>query len=644
MYRQFWLAIITSMLLAFGGSLIASMLSARAYLESQLSTKNADNASMLALSLSQSSPDQVTIELAVTALFDSGHYELIRVVDPEGKTIVEKTGDITDPRAPNWFVGALPIHATPGLAQITNGWQQVGSVTLASHSRFAYAALWKSVWQMIGALALASVVGGFLGSIILGRLKAPLQTVIDQAKAITERRFVTIEEPRVPELRHLALAMNDVVGRLRTIFDEEAARLETLRRAANFDPQTGLANRAYFLARLRQALDSEDTGEGKLMLIRLADLAGINRRLGRAVTDDFLQRVAEAIAKSAGSENQGVAARLNGADFAIMLPGERDARTTAAILMAKLTDAAKSFTEDEATVAWIGIGNFAHHTDIGTLLARVDEALAAAEAQGVNCIREAVLDQIDQLPRNAAQWLQMITRALDRKWLRLGSFRVVDPSGRLSHCECPLRLLTEENGDWLPAGRFLPLAERLQLTPTLDIAAVALGLLELQASPDSPGLAINLSASSVADAAFRQRLLRLLAAHPAEVRRLWLEVPENGALRQIAAFRELCRGVKRAGCRVGLEHFGHQFSQIGVLHDLGLDYLKVDASFIRGVDGNRGNAAFLKGLTGIAHSIGLQVIAEGVASQTELVALATLGFDGATGPAIGDTPQAWRPA
>ncbi|HQC81360.1 MAG TPA: LapD/MoxY N-terminal periplasmic domain-containing protein, partial [Accumulibacter sp.] len=186
MYRQFWLAIITSMLLAFGGSLIASMLSARAYLESQLSTKNADNASMLALSLSQSSPDQVTIELAVTALFDSGHYELIRVVDPEGKTIVEKTGDITDPRAPNWFVGALPIHATPGLAQITNGWQQVGSVTLASHSRFAYAALWKSVWQMIGALALASVVGGFLGSIILGRLKAPLQTVIDQAKAITD--------------------------------------------------------------------------------------------------------------------------------------------------------------------------------------------------------------------------------------------------------------------------------------------------------------------------------------------------------------------------------------------------------------------------------------------------------------------------
>jgi len=88
------------------------------------------------------------------------------------------------------------------------------------------------------------------------------------------------------------------------------------------------------------------------------------------------------------------------------------------------------------------------------------------------------------------------------------------------------------------------------------------------------------------------------------------------------------------GCRVGLEHFGHHFSQIGVLHDLGLDYLKVDASFVRGVDANAGNAAFLKGLCGIAHNIGLQVLAEGVATEAELAALQGLGFDGATGPAI----------
>lgn len=633
MYRQFWLALFTSMLLAFGGSLIASLLSARAYLESQLSIKNADNASALALSLSLSNSEPATIELTTTALFDSGHYELIRVVDPEGNQIVERVGVVDDRDAPQWFVRWLPIHATPGQAKINNEVQQVGTVTVVSHNHFAYAMLWGSVWPTIAAMTFACLVGGSLGAIILGRLKAPLQAVIDQATAITERRFVTIDEPAVPELKHLALAMNATIRRLRTMFQDEAARLETLRREANFDPLTGLANRNHFMARLRQALDAEDAGEGTLLLIRLADLAGVNRRLGRDTTDEFLRCAGEVIAECPAVGSQGLAARLNGADFAILLTGESDAQATASGLLAALIEAGRPFVNDRA-VAWIAIGRFGQGTDIAALLARVDRALATAEVEGGNSIYEAVVDVASPLPRNADQWSQVITRALDGQGLRLGSFPVLDTCGRLSHRESPLRLLTTENGEWLTAGSFLPIAERLKLTPALDLAAVTLGLQDLRSEPELAGLAINISASSVANASFRERLLHLLGVHAEESSRLWLEISESGALRHLAAFRELCLALRASNCRIGLEHFGHQFSQIGVLHDLGLDYLKVDASFVRGIDSNRGNAAFLKGLTGIAHSIGLQVLAEGVATEQEWLILMELGFDGATGPAI----------
>ena len=119
-------------------------------------------------------------------------------------------------------------------------------------------------------------------------------------------------------------------------------------------------------------------------------------------------------------------------------------------------------------------------------------------------------------------------------------------------------------------------------------------------------------------------------------RRLWLEVAEGGALKHFAAFRDLCKELKRSGCKVGIEHFGRQFSQVGQLHDLGLDYIKVDASFVRGLDANPGNQAFLKGLCSIVHGIGIQAIAEGVVSETEMQALADVGFDGATGPAVKD--------
>jgi EAL domain-containing protein (putative c-di-GMP-specific phosphodiesterase class I) len=194
----------------------------------------------------------------------------------------------------------------------------------------------------------------------------------------------------------------------------------------------------------------------------------------------------------------------------------------------------------------------------------------------------------------------------------------------------------DAEGDWLPAGRFLPIAERLKLTPELDLAAIRLGLKELEQNPQLAGLAINLSGSSIESADFREKVRGLLRAHPRAVRRLWLEIPESGALQHFESFRLLCRDLQEAGCITGIEHFGRQFSQIGLLHGLGLDYIKVDASFIRGIESNPGNQTFLKGLSSIAHSIGMQVFAEGVVSEAELSALSLLGFDGATGPAIKD--------
>ncbi|MBC7597805.1 MAG: GGDEF domain-containing protein, partial [Polaromonas sp.] len=208
MYRQMWLAIILSTLLALLGGLLASTLNARGYLSEQLSAKNNDNATALALALSQQNASTTMVELTVSALFDGGHYELIRIVDPLGKTIVNKTAPATALKVPAWFVKVLPLNAAPGQAQISSGWNQIGTLTLVSKSRFAYEALWKSVLQLAAALAIAGLVGGMLGATILGRLREPLQRVINQANAISERRFVLIDLPDVPELRQLAMAMN----------------------------------------------------------------------------------------------------------------------------------------------------------------------------------------------------------------------------------------------------------------------------------------------------------------------------------------------------------------------------------------------------------------------------------------------------
>ena len=634
MYRQLWLAIIVSMMLALAGSLLVSMVSARAYLQSQLSIKNSDNASALALSLSQGSPDPVSVELVVSALFDSGHYELIRVIDPMGQVIAERSAPLGELNAPAWFINILPIQATPGQAQISDGWQQFGTITLVSHSRLAYGALWNSALQMMIALSVACAIGGYLGSLILHRLKKPLRSVIDQARAITERRFITIAEPKVPELRQLAAAMNAMVARLKSMFDEEAMRLETVRREANCDALTGLANRNYFMARLRETALNDESRGGTLFIVRLAHLVTLNQELGRDATDALLRRFGDVLTESAAGSPDGLAARLNGADFALIVPDLSMPQESAEKLLENLVREAANFAPLMVTT-WLACGYFPRGLEPTTILAQVDTALAAVESDARDGLRVIDMSEGDDAPHSAEEWRKLIGDALTNRKVRLASFPVKRLDGTLLHRECPLRLMFEESGEWQPAGRFLPVAERLKMTPQLDLTAVTLGLNELEAKPELCGLAINLSAASIQIPDFRRQLYVLLQKRSG-TRRLWLEVAEAGALTHLEAFKALCNELRNVGCQMGIEHFGRRFSEIGQLHDLGLDYLKVDASFIRNLEKNPGNQAFLRGLSTIAHGIGMSVIAEGVCSEEELKSLEAVGFDGATGPAISE--------
>lgn len=634
MTRQLWLSILASMLIALTVSLFASLLNARSYVETQLAMKNQDNATTLALALSQGNGDRDTVALAVTALFDGGHYDLIQVIDPQGKSLVDKVAPPSDAGVPGWFVRLLPIRSLPGRAEITSGWQPIGTLTLMSHAEFAYRSLWDSAVTMSSVILAAGLLGGLLASLVLRRITQPMRAVLAQAQAINAHRFITMPEPKVPELRELAAAMNDTVNRLRIDFDEDARRYEQMRRQANFDPLTGLANRVHFLASLDSALDIEGSPFGVLAIIRLRKLGKINRALGREVADQLLRRVGATVDEVAGRCVGTLAGHLNGADFALLLPAGCDPKPTLDELILDLHGAMESLAGDYSTL-YIVYAAFAPGDDPARLLARIDTTLAAADVNGGSSVREAPAEIADAGPTGGEEWRATLRQALDgTDTLKLAHFPIHVRESQAPHRESPLRLRGAEANEWLPAGRFLPIANRLGLARELDLATLKLALAELEGDDSLAGLWINLSAKSIGDHAFRDRLLALLAEHPASRDRLWLEIPESGGLARLDALRALSRDLKPLGCKLGLEHYGHHFNQIGRLYDLGLDFLKVDASFIHGLDTDPGNQAFLAGLLEIAHRIGMRVFAEGVERAEELAKTLELGFDGASGSAV----------
>lgn len=629
MYRQLWFAIILSTLIALVGSLFASTYNSRAYLNEQLRMKNSDNATVLALSLNQKKPDPIELELIVASLFDNGHYALIRIIAPDGTVLIERKAGETALKVPNWFIQAFPIHSTPGQAQINDGWKLFGTIYLVSQSNSAYQTLWQSAKDMSVALGFSGLVACYLAALVLRRLKKPLDLVIAQAKGMSERRFVTVPEPSVPELKQLASAMNSSSELLKAMFAEEAERLAALRVQASSDPATLLANRNHFITQLQVAVEEENAPEGYLILIRLAGLAQLNKSLGHNHTDGMLKKLGVYLKEYQEHLPDGVAARMNGSDFALLFR-EADARQVAEKVLQQIQFL---FANDQAAItAYIGYGKYEYGIAPGSLLSQVDAAVASAEASGLSRVQESAPLNIEHAPRSAEDWSKLILRALEQKWVKLAYFPVMSHQGELLHRETALRLMF--GGEWFPAGRFLPIAERLGLTEKLDMIAVKLALEEL-AHTSTGKIAVNISAQSILSEDFRQQLRTLLHAKPAAARQLCLEVPESGVFAHIDTYRIFHHELSPCGCQLGVEHFGRQFDKLNQIHDIQLDYLKLDGSFIRNIDLNQANQQFVQGLTQVMHRLGVPVYAEGVTSTPELALMAQLGLDGMTGPAVG---------
>ena len=113
--RQIWLLMLGTVLLAFFGSVTVAVDSARNYLETQLQLKNADNATSLALALSQQKGNQELMDLMMSAQFDTGFYRRIRLMGSDGKVRFVRNADIGPAKAPAWFVQLVSIESRPGV-------------------------------------------------------------------------------------------------------------------------------------------------------------------------------------------------------------------------------------------------------------------------------------------------------------------------------------------------------------------------------------------------------------------------------------------------------------------------------------------------------------------------------------------------
>lgn len=629
--RQIWCLVLGAVLASVLGGVAVSTWSLRELLQTQAQLKNNDNANALALALSQQKGDVELMSLLISAQFDAGAYDSVRWRNGQGKAVFERHQESTRPSsAPGWFVALLPLNVAPGQAKVSDGWRAVGEVEVRGQTGYVHEALWKATVRTTLWLLLVGGVTGAAAALVLARLRRPVDTAVRQAEGVTEGRFETVLEPRVPEMRKLTRAMNAMVVRTRQMFEAQAEQLRTLHHQLLCDELTGLSHRRQFVAELSSALERDDGPlRAGLVLLRLKDLQGLNQRLGHGGTDQALLAMAQALRVYPEQVRGCLAGRLNGSDFALWLPAPKVVGDTATALADALRAGLQGV--DPGIGVALGAVELPRDQPMSAWFAAADAALAQAE-QGEGVVLELrQAPPSEEVAQGERAWRALISDALVHQRSRLLEFPLIGRERQVLHLECPLQLKLNPLGEFEPAARWLPLALRHRLSAEADLQALALALAAIQ--QDQRARCVNVAPSSLNDGSFIARARELVQSAPAPVRRLiGLELAEPAAVQHFEVLQELGRQLRPLGVQLGLEHAGAGLAQIDKLFQAGLDYVKLDSSVVSGISGDAGRAAFVRSLVVMLRSLSLKVYAEGVTDALDAQALWDCELDGITGP------------
>ncbi len=426
-------------------------------------------------------------------------------------------------------------------------------------------------------------------------------------------------EQRVSE-RTLALSASEQARR------EEEAQRHFL---ANHDALTGLASRSLLLQRVKEAARRVRPKGHELVLLHL-DLDRfklLNESLGLQVADDILCEVAHRLTRSVSRAD--TIARIAVDEFAILLDGQlatEELEPMARRLLAELRQGLQAGGHELVISASLGISLLSAAGDPAALLSQASMAMRHAKQLGGNTA-QFYRDSLQGSSRERLLLEAQLDKALDKGQLEvfyqpkltLGTDRLLSAEAlvRWRHPEFGLVSpssfieLAEETGQINAIGAFV-LRQACQQARTWQLA----GLAELRVS-------VNISMHQLRQADFVARVAAVLADSGLPARLLELELTESQLSDNVEALVGVFRELRVLGVRLAIDDFGTGYSSLGYLKHLPVDVVKIDQTFIRELDGSGqgGDAAITRAIIVMAHSLGLEVVAEGVEEPAQLAFL-----------------------
>ncbi|OXS23638.1 bifunctional diguanylate cyclase/phosphodiesterase [Pseudomonas fluorescens] len=403
---------------------------------------------------------------------------------------------------------------------------------------------------------------------------------------------------------------------------------------AHHDPLTGLPNRTLFENRLQAALNGhQQTGkQGAVLFLDLDRFKHINDSLGHPVGDLLLKGIALRLKEQLRDID--TVARLGGDEFIILLPGlqhEGDAEHLANKLLACFTPPFQAGEHEFFISASIGTSLYPQDgTDVATLVKNADAAMYRSKAKGRNRVECYTRDLTVQAKERVALEHEL-RRAIERNECSLYyQPKLCLKTHALIGAEALIRWHHPTFGD-VPPEHFIPLAEENGMILQIGDWVLEQACRQLHAwqgtFDDFGPLSVNLAGAQLRHPNLLPRIEQLLHDYRLEPGCLQLEITENFIMSQAEEALDVLHELKRLGVQLAIDDFGTGYSSLSYLKRLPLDFLKIDQSFVRGLPDDPHDAAIVRAIIALGHSMQFTIIAEGVENPAQQAFLADEGCE-----------------
>lgn len=411
---------------------------------------------------------------------------------------------------------------------------------------------------------------------------------------------------------------------------------EQLLHSATHDPVTELITREELIKRLKLEISKPESAQHMLCHMEVLDFRLITNICGIEAGEQLLKRLARQTAEQLGEDD--IFSRLGSKSFAILFKdclsdeGIEKARN----LVKLLADSHFQWLDKSFAVSVsIGLVPFGDsHYDVQLLLQQADSASLSAERSSPG--RVLLFSDTDEHLQRLYKlhgWIGHLDEVLaqERLFLRCQKITQLIP-GPVSHEHYEILLgIRDEAGGMIPPDQFIPAVERCKRMPEIDRWIITHVVAWIARHRDYfaqiDGFSINLSGQSVNSEEFLGFLIQMLTTSEIPVEKLTFEITETVASENFAFTNRFIKAIKQFGCKFSLDDFGSGYSSYSYLKHLNVDYLKIDGAFVKDILNNQADVAIVKSMNEIAHSLGLQTIAEYVENEEIAKLLHQLGVD-----------------